>query len=70
MPQDRLQGINEQGLFYRYNFGRLLTAAYVLLAVIMLLCALIFYQHFSRPKPDYFVITTDGRLISIKPIEK
>ena len=67
MSVDRISSINEQPYFFRNNFRRLLTTAFVLLFLISILIGIIFYQYYTRPAIHYFVTTSDGRLIEIKP---
>jgi intracellular multiplication protein IcmL len=68
MPQDRLAIIAQNNQFYRNNFRRLLMFIFILLILAYALLGIIVYQHISRPIPQYFVTTSDGRLIEIKPL--
>jgi hypothetical protein len=67
MSVDRTSSINEQPYFFRNNYRRLITTAFVLLSLIFILIGIIFYQYYSRPAVHYFVTTSDGRLIEIHP---
>jgi hypothetical protein len=67
MPQDRLAQAAKQGDFYQKNFRRLLKVIYGLLILTYGLVGFIAYQYFSAPPSKYFVTTTDGQLIEIKP---
>lgn len=67
---DRLNLVDEQGLFYRNNFRRLLKFVYVLIFFSAALLGIILYQLFTTPTPQYFVTTSDGRLIEIKPVQE
>ncbi len=64
---DRRKLIDERNLFYRNGFRNLLLFCFVMLLINAGLLALIFYQHIARPKPQYFVTTSQGRLVEIKP---
>ncbi len=67
MPQDKLAIIAQETQFYRNNFRRLLTFIFILLILAFVLLGVVVYQHITRPIPQYFVTTSDGRLIEIKP---
>lgn len=60
--------IAKDSQFYRNNFRRLLTFIFVLLVIAYILLGVVVYQHVTRPIPQYFVTTSDGRLIEIKPL--
>lgn len=65
MPQNKLDIIATQSRFYQSNFRKLLTFNFMLVGLAYILLGVIFYLHFSRPTPKYFVATSDGRLIEI-----
>lgn len=67
MSIDRVDSIDEHPNFFRNNYRRLFTVSFVLISIIFLLIALVFYQHYTRPIIKYFVTTSDGRLIEIYP---
>ena len=67
MPQNRKTIIADQTHFYRNNFRRLLNFLFVLIAIAYLLIGLVVYQHLTRPVSQYFVTTSDGRLVEIQP---
>jgi hypothetical protein len=69
MPIDRLQLVAQDTQFYRKNFRRLLRAVLVLGIISVLLLALIFFIQLNKSSVTYFVTTSDGRLIEIKPFE-
>lgn len=62
--------INSQLQFYRNNFRRLVNFSIILTIIMFGLLGLTFYQHFNTPKVQYFITTSDGRLIEISPIPK
>lgn len=68
MPQDPSTVIAAHSQFYRNNFRRLHTLAFVLITIAYLMLGFIIYEHLTRPTPQYFVTTSDGRLIEIKPL--
>lgn len=59
--------IEEHILFYRDAYRRLFTTSFVLLFLIFLLIAVIFYQYKTRPTVKYFATTSNGQLIEIHP---
>ena len=67
MPQDRLAQAAKQSDFHQRNFVLLLKVVYGLLILAYGLAGLMLYQSFIQPIPQYFVTTTDGQLIEIKP---
>lgn len=67
MPLKRAEIAAQNVTFYPQGFRLLLIIFFFLLAVGFGLLALIMYQHFSRPEPQFFVTTSDGRLIEIHP---
>ncbi len=64
---NRAARVAEQSDFHQRNFVFLIKLIYVLIVVAFCLIGLLFYQHFTQPAPQYFITTTDGRLIEIKP---
>ena len=70
MPLDRVAVVAEQSQFYRDNYRNLLLVAFIFLILCYLMLAGVIYQHVTRPIPQYFVTTIDGRLIEIKPMPK
>lgn len=69
MPQNRKSIIADQNQFYCNNFRRLLNFLFALTILAYLLVGLVVYQHLTRPVSQYFVTTSDGRLIEIKPVK-
>lgn len=67
MPQDRMQLIADSSQFYRNNYRRLIKFSFILIGVMFLLLGTLFYQYMTRPSVNYFVTTTDGRLVEIFP---
>jgi hypothetical protein len=65
---DHLALVDQQGQFYRNNFRRLLKFSFFLIFIAFCLVGYILYQQISLPAAKFFVTTTDGRLIEIKPI--
>ncbi len=59
--------IATHSLFYRNNYRRLFTIAFVLITLIIMLLALNFYQYKSRPAIKFFATTSNGQLIEINP---
>lgn len=70
MPLNRAEIAAENVSFYPQGFRLLLIIFFLLLAVGFGLLALIMYQHFSRPEPQFFVTTSDGRLIEIHSVKQ
>ena len=70
MPLNRAALVAEQSQFYRNNYRRLLLIAFIFLIIAYGMLAIVIFQHVTRPIPQYFVTTIDGRLIEIKPIPK
>lgn len=68
MPQDRQSIVAKQSQFYQNNFRRLVTFIFFLLCVVCALLGLIVFQEMTRPMPQFFVTTSDGRLVEVKPI--
>lgn len=64
---NRAARVAEQSDFHQRNFGFLIKVIYVLMIVAFCLIGLLFYQHFTKPAPQYFITTTDGRLVEIQP---
>lgn len=56
-----------EGTFSERNFALLIKLIYSLLFLAFCLTGLLFYQHFTKPPAQYFITTTDGRLIEIRP---
>lgn len=69
MSVDRREIIAKQSQFYKIGFRRLINFSLFLSIIVILLLGIIFYQIFSRPEMQYFVTTTDGRLIELNPIK-
>jgi len=68
MPLNRASIVAEQSQFYRDNYRRLLLFTFIILVLAYGMLAIVIFQHVTRPIPQYFVTTTDGRLIEIKPV--
>ena len=64
---DREDYIQEHLLFYRDAYRRLFNFSFVLLFLIFVLIAVIFYQYKTRPTVNYFATTSNGQLIEIHP---
>lgn len=65
MAQKRVDLIEANSRFYQMGFRKLLTFSFVLVGVAYILLGVIIYLYISRPIPNYFVATSDGRLIEI-----
>jgi len=70
MPQDRVAFVEDHSRFYQENFRKLLTFSFVLVAIAFILLGAIFYQHITKPTPEYFAATSDGRLIKIRSLKE
>jgi len=70
MPLHRLDLIYKNPEFFRKNYKNLMWVAFVFIGIIFILISIIIYKHLNRPIPPYFVTTTDGKLIEIKPLSK
>ncbi len=68
MPVNRAAIIEQQSNFYRNGFRKLIVAVLVLMVLAYILLGVMIYQHITRPIPQYFVTTSDGRLIEIKSL--
>lgn len=68
MPVDRVALIDSQSRFYQANFRKLINFSLGLIVISYFFLGFIIYQHFTRPTPNYFVATSDGRLLEIKSL--
>ncbi len=64
---NRSAQVATQSDFYQRNFSVLLKLIYVLVLIAFCMTGVLLYQHFTKPTQQYFITTTDGRLIEIKP---
>jgi hypothetical protein len=67
MPQDRLAQAAQQSDFYQRNCVFLLKVIFGLLILAYGLAGFMLYQSLTQSIPQYFITTTDGQLIEIKP---
>lgn len=67
MPLHRLDKFYRIANFFKNNYYAAIKVSYILIFMIYALIAIIAYRHITRPTPPYFVTTTDGKLIEIKP---
>lgn len=56
--------------FYRDNYRRIVLALLVLLFTVILLVGVVFYQIYNRPNPQYFAVSTDGRIMQLYPLSQ
>ncbi len=68
MPQERASIAGQKSNFYSQGFRQLIICAFALSLIAFSLIGLIVYQHLNRPKPQFFVTTSDGRLIEIQSL--
>lgn len=67
MSQKRAALAKEHPAFYPKAFRQLVFFVLVLWVMVLTLLGIILYQHLYRPEPQYFVTTSDGRLVEIHP---
>ena len=68
MLQARQKTIASQSYFYRDGFRKIIFMLFILMIIAYGLLALIVYLHITRPTPQYFVTTSNGRLMEIAPV--
>jgi|JI10StandDraft_1071094.scaffolds.fasta_scaffold17595_6 intracellular multiplication protein IcmL len=61
--QDALQAVMLRNNFYRDSYRRVLAVLLIMIVVNVGLFALVYYLITTRPKPEYFATTTDGKVI-------
>jgi intracellular multiplication protein IcmL len=70
MANDAVELVRLRNNFYRDNYRRVLLALLVLLLTVVLLVSVVFYQIYNRPTPQYFAVTTDGRIMQLFPLSQ
>ncbi len=63
-----LEAVLLRNNFYRNNYRRMVSLSMLLCLVIAGLIGFIAYQHYTRPQPQYFATTEDGKLFKIAPL--
>lgn len=70
MADDALKLVHERNNFYRDNYRRAIAAVLLMVIINVVLVAVIFYQIATRPAPQYFATTNDGRIIPLYPLSE
>lgn len=70
MADDAIEIIRLRNNFYRDNYRRVLLVVLLLILINAFLAGTIFYQIASRPEPQYFATSTDGRITPIYPLNQ
>lgn len=69
MDKSSIEKIHARNTFYKSNFYLLLLANLLLIVVIGLLLAYLWYQSSTRPTAKYFAATPDARIIIDPPVD-
>ncbi|MFM8454562.1 MAG: hypothetical protein ACKOAD_06385 [Gammaproteobacteria bacterium] len=67
MPQHRLDQVQHSDLFYRKNYYRITITNVVLTIINILVIGSILYLRWTKPEPNYYISTTDGKILTIQP---
>lgn len=70
MVDDAVELVRLRNDFYRDNYRRLVGCVLLLLAIVVLLVSIVFYQIINRPAPKYFATTVDGRIMQLFPLSE
>jgi hypothetical protein len=67
---NRLAVVDQHAHFYKKNYRRIVALSFVLIGILFCIMGVIIYQEYTRPTEKYFITTSDGRLIEIKPLQE
>lgn len=68
MPQHRLDSVQNSYLFYRKNYFNMTFMSIALVCLnIMVVCGTL-YLRWTKPEPNYYISTTDGKILPASPI--
>jgi intracellular multiplication protein IcmL len=70
MTHDALEQVTLRNNFYRDSYRKLAAALLALIAIILALVGIIFYQTAHVPTPKYFATTESGRIIQLTPLNQ
>jgi intracellular multiplication protein IcmL len=62
--------IQLRNTFYRDSYQRILIALFIMLLVSVGLISVVFFQLTHRPIPQYFAISSDGKLVKLEPLSE
>lgn len=70
MADDALELVRLRNNFYRDNYRRLVGVVLLLIIINLLLVGTVVYLISSRPAPQYFATSTDGRITPLYPLSQ
>ena len=65
-----LERVMARNYFYRDNYYRMMLVCFWLLLLSFALAGFLYYQHMTRPAPQYFATTPEGALIELIPLDQ
>jgi intracellular multiplication protein IcmL len=70
MQENATELVQLRNAFYRDSYQRVLSALLIVLFVSIVLVFIIFFQLTHRPIPQYFAISSDGKLVKLQPLSE
>lgn len=69
MSNELIKIVKSRKSFYRDNYHSMSTLLIVVLITIVLCNLLIIYLFMTRPQPDFYATSMDGKLIQLTPLD-
>ncbi|KPJ67706.1 MAG: type IV secretion protein DotI [Coxiella sp. DG_40] len=70
MAEEAAEIIRLRNEFYRDNYRRVMLALLIMIVVNVALVGVVYYQLTHRPTPQYFAITSDGKIMKLQPLNQ